>query len=93
MKIQKWASKRVADYAFKQGELRKNQNSNKVMLLRKKELMRSDRPWSTYSLPREGRKISDEQIKEYLTELVCGEGFPYGYRKLTVCLREDYVLL
>lgn len=42
---------------------------------------------------REGRKISDEQIKEYLTELVCGEGFPYGYRKLTVCLREDYGLI
>ena len=44
-------------------------------------------------MTREGRKISDEQIKEYLTELVCGEGFPYGYRKLTVCLREDYGLI
>lgn len=44
-------------------------------------------------MTREGRKISDEEIKEYLTELVCGEGFPYGYRKLTVCLREDYGLI
>ena len=37
-----------------------------------------------------GRKVSDEQIKEWLSELVCGDGFPYGYRKLTVCLKEDY---
>jgi putative transposase len=44
-------------------------------------------------LTRDGRKISDEEIKEYLTELICGEGFPYGYRKLTVCLREDYDLI
>lgn len=44
-------------------------------------------------MTRDGRKISDEQIKEYLIELVCGEGFPYGYRKLTVCLREDYGLI
>lgn len=44
-------------------------------------------------MTREGRKVSDEEIKEYLTELVCGEGFPYGYRKLTVCLREDYGLI
>ena len=25
-------------------------------------------------------------------ELVAGDGFPYGYRKLTVCLKEDYML-
>jgi len=25
-------------------------------------------------------------------ELVAGGGFPYGYRKLTVCLKEDYKL-
>lgn len=58
-----------------------------------RKLRRSGRPKSTYSLTSEGRKISDEEIKEYLTELVCGEGFPYGYRKLTVCLREDYGLI
>ncbi|MBE3586370.1 MAG: IS3 family transposase [Thermoanaerobacter sp.] len=58
-----------------------------------KELKRSGRPRSTYSLTRGGRKVSDEEIKEYLTELVCGEGFPYGYRKLTICLWEDYGLI
>ncbi len=40
----------------------------------------------------QGVKIPDEQIKEWLLELVEGDGFPYGYRKLTVCLREDYNL-
>lgn len=25
-------------------------------------------------------------------ELIAGDGFPYGYRKLTVCLKEDYKL-
>lgn len=44
-------------------------------------------------MTRDSRKISNEQIKEYLIELVCGEGFPYGYRKLTVCLREDYGII
>jgi putative transposase len=38
------------------------------------------------------KRISDEQIKEWLMELVAGDGFPYGYRKLTVCLNEDYML-
>lgn len=41
-------------------------------------------------MDKSGRKVSDEQIKEWLSELVCGDGFPYGYRKLTVCLKEDY---
>lgn len=45
-----------------------------------------------YSLTQDGLKVSDEQISEWLYELVCGDGFPYGYRKLTVCLQEDYGL-
>lgn len=50
------------------------------------------RPIPGYSYNLEGKKISDEQIKEWLMELVSGDGFPYGYRKLTVCLKEDYML-
>mgnify|MGYP002332096573 CR=1 FL=1 len=46
-----------------------------------------------FSLSRKGEKISDEQIKEYLCELVAGDGFPYGYKKLTICLQEDYNLI
>lgn len=29
-----------------------------------------------------------EQVKEWLCELISGDGFPYGYRKLTVSLRQ-----
>lgn len=51
------------------------------------------RPIPGYSLTKKGEKISDEQIKEWLNELICGDGFPYGYNKLTICLKEDYNLL
>ena len=37
--------------------------------------------------------MPDEIIKENLLDLVCGDGFPYGYDKLTSCLQEDYRLL
>lgn len=51
------------------------------------------RPVPGYSFNNKHEKISDEQIKEWLNELICGDGFPYGYNKLTICLREDYNLL
>jgi len=54
---------------------------------------RCGRPIPAYSFTRDGKKVSDEQIKEWLCELVCGDGFPYGYRKLTVSLREEYGLV
>jgi putative transposase len=31
-------------------------------------------------------------VKEYLCELIAGDGYPYGYKKLTACLQEDYNL-
>ncbi len=46
-----------------------------------------------YSYTINGEKISDEQIKKWLMELIAGDGFPYGYKKLTVCLKEDYFLI
>jgi len=51
------------------------------------------RPVLGYSYNLEGEKISDEQIKEWLMELIAGDGVPYGYRKLTTCLKEDYLLI
>jgi len=36
-------------------------------------------------------RVSDEQIKEWLTELVLGEEGEYGYRKLTKCLKLQYL--
>lgn len=50
------------------------------------------RPVSGYSFNRSNQKVSDEQIKEYLCELISGDGFPYGYVKLTFALVEDYGL-
>lgn len=50
------------------------------------------RPIPGYSLTDAGAKIADGKIEEWLSELVEGDGFPYGYRKLTVCLREDHKL-
>jgi putative transposase len=50
------------------------------------------RPIPGYSYNLKGEKISDEQIKKWLMELISGDGFPYGYNKLTVCLKEDYQL-
>lgn len=32
-------------------------------------------------------------VKEYLCELIAGDGYPYGYKKLTACLQEDYNLV
>ncbi|MCF8011715.1 MAG: IS3 family transposase [Clostridiales bacterium] len=46
-----------------------------------------------YSLTETGEKVSDEQIKEHLSELIAGDGFPYGYKKLTISLKEDHNLL
>ena len=50
------------------------------------------RPAPGYSINEGGKKVSDEQIKEYLLELVSGECSGYGYRKLTVMLRRQYKL-
>ncbi len=53
----------------------------------------SGRPTPGYSYTKAGKKISDEQIKEWLCKLISSDGFPYGYRKLTICLKEDYNLI
>jgi len=45
-----------------------------------------------YSLKRDGTKVSDEQIKEWLMEGMESEAYAYGYRKLTVFLRRTYGL-
>ncbi|WP_081971880.1 IS3 family transposase [Paenibacillus borealis] len=46
------------------------------------------RPHPGYSLNVSGEKISDEQIQEWLMELVEGEENGYGYKLLTQCLRD-----
>ncbi len=51
------------------------------------------RPIPGYSLTTEDRKVSDEQIKEWILEAISGDGYAYGYRKLTHMLRQDHGLV
>ena len=37
--------------------------------------------------------VSNEQVKEWLCELITAEGFAYGYLKLTYCLRRNFNLV
>lgn len=50
------------------------------------------RPAPGYSTDDNGQKVPDEQIKEYLLELISGEYHSFGYRKLTKMLRRLYRL-
>lgn len=50
------------------------------------------RPAPGYSTDEDGKKIPDEQIKEFILELVSGEYSNFGYRKLTVMLGRIYKL-
>jgi putative transposase len=43
-----------------------------------------------YSYTYTGQKVSDEQIKEFIMEEISGDGYPYGYKKLTTSMQEDY---
>lgn len=47
------------------------------------------RPVVGYSLTKEGTKICDEQIKEYIMEAIQDEAFYYGYHKITYHLRDN----
>jgi putative transposase len=46
-----------------------------------------------YSYQENGVCVADEQIEEWLMELISGDGYNYGYRKLTVDLKRVYKLV
>lgn len=54
---------------------------------------RRGRPSPGYSLTTTKQKVSDEQMKEWLMELVEGEEHIYGYRLLAECLRREHRLV
>src|SRR5690554_4079809 len=54
--------------------------------------IRVGRPIPGYTYTYSGRKISDEQVKEFIMEEISGDGYPYGYKKLTSSMQEDYKL-
>lgn len=51
------------------------------------------RPIPGYSKDRKGRRVSDEQIKEWLCEAIEGDCYNYGYVKLTAWLKREYGLI
>ena len=51
------------------------------------------RPTPGFSYDKSGRKICDQQIIEWIYRLIDGEGFSYGYRKITVLLKRYYHLI
>lgn len=51
------------------------------------------RPAPGYSILENGNKASDEQIKEWLLKAIAGDGYAYGYRKLTNMIRRQYGLI
>lgn len=60
---------------------------------RKERENKGGRPCPGYSRTEDGKPISDEQIKEWLLELIAGEETAYGYRNLTLCLRRQKKLV
>ncbi|MDI6606703.1 MAG: hypothetical protein QME65_06155 [Candidatus Omnitrophota bacterium] len=51
------------------------------------------RPSSRYTFTSDNKMVSNEQVKEWLCELITAEGFAYGYLKLTHCLRRKFHLI
>lgn len=57
------------------------------------DAVRRGRHCPGYSLTLQGRMVSDEQIKEWLLELVEGEEHIYGYKLLAQYLRNEHGLI
>ncbi len=43
-------------------------------------------------MDKKNRKIFDGQIEEWISEIIAGDGFAYGYRKITKVLQREYNL-
>jgi putative transposase len=50
------------------------------------------RPIPGFSFTTKGEIVSDECIKELLLAAISGDGYPYGYRKLTSWLKREHGL-
>jgi putative transposase len=51
------------------------------------------RPATQYSYTQDGEKVSDAQVKEWIMDAIEGDGFAYGYLKLTYWLKRKYSLV
>jgi len=61
--------------------------------LTKEESEERGRPYPGFSLSKQGERIPDDQIKEFLMEAIEGEENSYGYRKLNHYLRDKHDLI
>ncbi|MFA5384831.1 MAG: IS3 family transposase [Eubacteriales bacterium] len=59
----------------------------------KPRIFAGGRPRSRYTLTKDNKVVSNEQVKEWLCELITAEGIAYGYLKLTHCLRRNFNLV
>lgn len=51
------------------------------------------RPATQYTYTQDGEKVSDEQVKEWIMDAIEGDGFGYGYLKLTYWLKRNHSLV
>lgn len=51
------------------------------------------RPATQYTYTQDGRKVSDEQVKDWIMDALEGDGFAYGYLKLTYWLKRKFSLI
>jgi len=57
------------------------------------KINKGGRPIPGYSFDKDGNRVWDEQIKEYILEIIETEGLYYGYCKITVFLRRKFNLI
>lgn len=62
-------------------------------LVSREKAVAAGRPVPEYSLTKDGHKVSDSQIQEWLMELVAGEEHGYGYRNLAHALYVQRTLI
>lgn len=60
---------------------------------RKSRKAAGGRPVSIYTQTRNGEEVSNEQVKEWILRAIEGDGYAYGYLKLTHWLRREHRLV
>lgn len=54
----------------------------------KRQRNKPGRKITGYTYDQKGNKIPDEMVKEYLCELIAGDGYPYGYKNSLLACRK-----
>ncbi|MBZ4668472.1 MAG: Integrase catalytic region [Defluviitaleaceae bacterium] len=62
-------------------------------IIHKRLVNKGGRPIPGSSKTNDGKTICDEQIKEYICEIIESEGLCYGYYKITIILRRKFNLI